>query len=74
MPEKNSATTFIGLLTEAYEADRLIRKARLSAQHQAQADQFKEEQLAALFQFRDALEPLDCVQLMAPALHNRHLG
>ncbi len=59
-----SAATFIRLLTEAYEADRVVREARLSAHHRALAERFRQQQLAALHKFREALEPMDCVQLM----------
>lgn len=64
MSTQNAATLFIRLLTEAYEADRLVREARLSAHHRALAERFKQQQMSALQKFRAASEPLDCLQLM----------
>ncbi|MDD7972347.1 hypothetical protein [Roseinatronobacter alkalisoli] len=74
MPKRNSAALLIRLLSDAYEADRLIRPANFSAQNKAQADKFRHQQLTALRQFSDALEPLDCVQLMAVDIHDRRPG
>ena len=62
MSNQNSATMFIRLLTEAYEADRRAREAKLSEQHRALAERFRHQQMAALHKFREAMEPLDCVQ------------
>ncbi|MBR3370485.1 MAG: hypothetical protein IKG52_07635 [Rhodobacteraceae bacterium] len=74
MLKENSAALFIRLLTQAHEADRLIPKTRLAHRNKAQADTFKQQQLAALYQFKEALEPLDCVQLMGPDIPDRPLG
>ena len=63
MHPSNSAETFIRLLTEACEADRMSRSAKLSAQQKAQVVKFKQMQLTAMHRFRDAMEPLDCIQL-----------
>lgn len=63
MHSSNSAETFIRLLTEACETDRMSRSAKLSAQQKAQVVKFKQVQLTTLHRFRDAMEPLDCIQL-----------
>lgn len=64
MINQDTAALFIRLLTKACEADRLIREDRLSTQHRALAQIFQRRQLVAMHQFDDAVEPLDCMQLM----------
>ena len=74
MHTSNSAETFIRLLTEAYETDRTSRKAELSAQQKAQIAKFKQMQLMAMHRFRDAMEPLDCVQLAVTEVRDKPLN
>ena len=74
MHMSNSAETFIRLLTEAYETDRMSRNAKLSAQQKAQVVKFKQMQLTALHSFRDAMEPLDCIQLCVTEARDEHLN
>lgn len=73
MSKENSAALFIRLLTEAYEADRLVRGTEASARYKAQANRFQHQQPAALHHFRAALEPLDCAQLMTSNIQHRDL-
>ena len=70
----NSAETFIRLLTEACETDRMSRKAELSTQQKAQVVKFKQMQLTAMHRFRDAMEPLDCIQLTVTEPRDRRLN
>ncbi|TVP72402.1 MAG: hypothetical protein EA339_06695 [Rhodobacteraceae bacterium] len=70
----NSADTFIRLLTEAYETDRMSRNAKLSAQQKAQVVKFKKMQLTALHRLRDAMEPLDCIQLAVTETRDKRLN
>lgn len=73
MSAENSAALFIRLLTEAYEADRRLHNSKASARNKAQADRFKHRQLEALHEFRAALEPLDCAQLMTSNIQSRDM-
>ena len=64
MTRNDSASQFIQLLTEAYQADCMVRTTQRAAQSSADATKFKQHQMAALHQYQAAMEPLDCFRLM----------
>ena len=74
MHTSNSAETFIRLLTEAYETDQMSRQAKLSEQKKVQVAKFKKMQLMAMHRFRDAMDPLDCIQLAVTEARDRRMN
>ncbi|WP_104016955.1 hypothetical protein [Roseovarius nitratireducens] len=64
MPTENSAEMFIRLLVDAVEAHRRMRNDVLKLQNKARARRFMQLCRSDLNAAREAMEPLDSIQLM----------
>jgi hypothetical protein len=65
MPNENQAEVFIRVLAEEIENHRLIRKSHLLRKFKAQTMRFKQLFKSDLKPTIDAIESLDCLQMMS---------
>ncbi|KPQ16817.1 MAG: hypothetical protein HLUCCO18_07170 [Rhodobacteraceae bacterium HLUCCO18] len=65
MPNENQAEVFIRVLVEDFENNRVIRKSDLSRRFKAQTKRFKQLFKSDRKPTIDAMEPLDCLQMMS---------
>jgi ferritin-like metal-binding protein YciE len=64
MEQKSLPEYFITVLTEALEADRMIRNACVAQKSKAQAQWLRQRYQADLDFAMPSIEPLDCVRMM----------